>query len=73
MAVLALWTTGLLTWALAAVAWSSTGVVSRRTSPLEFLDGQAYLNIWFSLYVVALLSGGLAFLRQGRRTAKKLR
>ncbi len=73
MAVLALWTTGLLTWALAAVAWSSTGQVSRRTSPLEFLDGQAYLSIWFSLFLVALLSVAIAFLRRSRRSSKALR
>jgi|GEM_PF-3728109 len=73
LAVLALWTTGLLTWALAAVAWSSTGHVPRQVSPLEFMDGRAYMSIWFSLYLVALLSVGLAFLRRLRQTAKTSR
>ncbi|MCI0360526.1 MAG: hypothetical protein L0211_18775 [Planctomycetaceae bacterium] len=66
LAILALWTTGLLTWVLAAVAWSSTGPVARNISPIEFMDGPAYFGIWFSLYLVALLGMGLAFLRRLR-------
>jgi hypothetical protein len=68
LAILSLWATGLLTWALAAVAWSSTGQIARGTSPTDFLDGQSYLSIWISLYILALLSVCLAFLRRSYRS-----
>ncbi len=74
LAILILWATGLLTWALAAIAWSSTGyVVSRSASPIEFVDGRVFLSIWSSLYLVFFLSVGLGFMRRLRRTAKASR
>ena len=66
MSVLALWTTGLLTWVLAALAWSSTGHMARGASPLEVLDARASFGIWLSLYLVANLCVMLVFLRQLR-------
>ena len=69
LAILILWTTGLLTWALAALAWSSTGyVLSRSASPIEIVDGRVFFSIWSSLYLVFFLSVGLVFMRRcGRR------
>jgi len=65
-AIIALWFTGLMSWALAAFAWSSTGPVSRNVQPTDLVAGPGYFGIWFSLYLVALLSLGIAFLRRLR-------
>jgi len=62
-AIIALWFTGLMSWALAAFAWSSTGTTGNRVQPTDFLDGPGYFGIWFSLYLATLLGLGLAFLR----------
>ena len=62
-AIIALWFTGLMSWALAAFAWSSTGTTGNRVQPTDFVAGPGYFGIWFSLYLATLLGLSLAFLR----------
>lgn len=73
LSIVAMWLTGLLTWAVIAFAWASTGSAASAASPVEFLSGESYLGVWFSLFLAALLSFSLGFMRHRRRTAKALR
>jgi len=65
-AIVALWLTGFLSWAVTAFAWSSTGPVSLNVQPADLIDGPGYLATWFSLYLATLLGLVLAFLRRLR-------
>lgn len=67
-AIVALWLTGFLSWAVTAFAWSSTGAVALNVQPADLIDGPGYLVTWFSLYIAALLGLVLAFLRRQRPT-----
>jgi hypothetical protein len=71
LGILAMWLTGLLTWAVVAFAWASIGPTAPAASPVEFLGGASYLSVWFSLFLATLLSFGLGFMRHRRRTAKR--
>jgi hypothetical protein len=67
-AIVALWLTGFLSWTFTAFAWSSTGTIELRgrVHPADLLEGPAFFEIWFSLFVATLLGLGLAFFRWQR-------
>jgi hypothetical protein len=76
LGVIAIWVSGSLAWVIAACAWGSTGVTDNPANgiqPTDFVADEAFLGIWASTCLVALLILGLAFFHRQRpgRSVKK--